>query len=193
MRFDVVFGDERAKAEMALLGRHNVSNAMAAIAVGLKSGISLADCVRAVSNLRAPDRRGQVLRVKGTTILNDCYNSNPEALRSMIETLAGMPGKRRILVAGEMLELGAESERLHRESGRVAAESGIDLIIGVRGNAQYLVQGARESGAMALFVPSSVEAGEWLKDEIKEGDVVLLKGSRGVGLEEALHWMDDLS
>ena len=87
------------------------------------------------------------MRIGGATVINDCYNSNPEALKSMIATLASMPAKRRILVAGEMLELGPGATALHRECGKVAAESGIDLIVGVRGSAQYIVEAAREAGA----------------------------------------------
>jgi UDP-N-acetylmuramoyl-tripeptide--D-alanyl-D-alanine ligase len=104
----------------------------------------------------------------------------------MIATLAAMPAKRRILVAGEMLELGPDSVPSHRECGRVAAESGIDLVVGVRGNAQYIVEAAREAGALTIFLASPLEAGEWLKAELRAGDAILLKASRGVGLEQAL-------
>ena len=165
---------------------------MAAIAAGLEAGIPLAECALAAGRLRPPDKRGEVLRIGGATIINDCYNSNPEALKSMIATLASMPATRRILVAGEMLELGPESARLHRECGRVAAESGIDLIVGVRGNAQLIVDAAREAGALAIFLPSPQEAGEWLKEELRANDAVLLKASRGVGLEQALRLLPRL-
>jgi UDP-N-acetylmuramoyl-tripeptide--D-alanyl-D-alanine ligase len=85
-----------------------------------------------------------------------------------------------------MLELGPESVRLHRECGRVAAESGIDLVVGVRGNAQFIVEAAREAGALSIFLITPETAGEWLKAELRSGDAVLLKASRGVGLEKAL-------
>jgi UDP-N-acetylmuramoyl-tripeptide--D-alanyl-D-alanine ligase len=186
VRFQVTAGEEQATVTLALLGRHNIWNAMAAIAAGVEAGIPLADCAAAAGRLRPPDKRGEVLRIGEATIINDCYNSNPEALKSMITTLAAMPAKRRILVAGEMLELGPESAALHRECGRVAAENSIDLVIGVRGNAQYTVEAARDAGALALFVTSPLEAGEWLKAELRAGDAVLLKASRGVGLEQAL-------
>ena len=106
----------------------------------------------------------------------------------MIATLASMPAKRRILIAGEMLELGTRSGCIAcaSQQGSAAAESGIDLVVGVRGNAEYLVQAARQAGASALFVASPQEAGAWLKTELQEGDAVLLKASRGVGLEKAL-------
>jgi UDP-N-acetylmuramoyl-tripeptide--D-alanyl-D-alanine ligase len=186
MRFQVTAGETQATVILPLLGRHNVWNAMAAIAAGIEAGIPLAECATAAGRLRPPDKRGEVLRIGDATVINDCYNSNPEALKSMILTLAAMPAKRRILVAGEMLELGPESISLHRECGRVAAEAGIDLVVGVRGNAQHLVEGAREAGALAIFLPMPLEAGEWLKAELRPGDAALLKASRGVGLEQAL-------
>jgi UDP-N-acetylmuramoyl-tripeptide--D-alanyl-D-alanine ligase len=186
MRFRVTAGETQATVTLPLLGRHNIWNAMAAIAAGFEAGIPLAECAAAAGRLRPPDKRGEVLRIGDATVINDCYNSNPEALKSMISTLAAMPAKRRILVAGEMLELGPESISLHRECGRVAAEAGIDLVVGVRGNAQHIVEGAREAGALALFLPLPLEAGEWLKAELRPGDAALLKASRGVGLEQAL-------
>jgi UDP-N-acetylmuramoyl-tripeptide--D-alanyl-D-alanine ligase len=186
VRFQVNAGDQQATVTLELLGRHNICNALAAIAAGVEAGIPLADCAAAVGRLRAPDKRGEVLRIGGATVINDCYNSNPEALKSMIATLASMTAERRILVAGEMLELGMESIPLHRECGREAAAKGIDLIVGVRGNAQHLVDAARDGGALAIFLPSVQEAGDWLKAELRPGDAVLLKASRGVGLEQAL-------
>jgi UDP-N-acetylmuramoyl-tripeptide--D-alanyl-D-alanine ligase len=188
-RFQVTAGEEQVTVTLALLGRHNIWNAMAAIAVGFEAGIPLAECAAAAARLRPPDKRGEVLLIGGATVINDCYNSNPEALKSMIATLASMPAKRRILVAGEMLELGPGAVGLHRECGKAAAESGIDLVVGVRGNAQYLVEAAREAGALAFFLASPLEAGEWLKAELRSGDAVLLKASRGVGLEQALHFL----
>lgn len=190
-RFEIRAGGKEAAGITTLVGRHNVANALAAIAVGLEAGISLEESIAAVERLKPPDKRGEILHVSGATIINDCYNSNPEALKSMIASLASMAAQRRILVAGEMLELGPESPRLHRECGEAAAASGIDLVLGVRGNAKYIVEGARQQGALALFVPTAEAAGEWLKAELRDGDAVLLKGSRGVGLERALHGIED--
>ncbi len=187
LRFELTFHEQRTMVGMKLLGRHNILNALSAVAVGVEAGISLEECAAAAGRLSAPDKRGELILIGGATIINDCYNSNPEALKSMIATLAAMPAKRRILVAGEMLELGPDAARLHRECGQAAAEQGIDLTIGVRGYAQQIVEGARRAGGLAMFVASPLEAGEWLKGELREGDAVLLKASRGVGLEQALN------
>jgi UDP-N-acetylmuramoyl-tripeptide--D-alanyl-D-alanine ligase len=195
MEFRVVAAGLSAKVRLALLGRHNVANALAAIAVGLEAGIPLEECAQAIGRLTAGEKRGTVLELRGATVINDCYNSNPEALQSMIRTLAAAPARRRILVAGEMLELGPTSAELHAACGRAAAEAGIDIVLGVRGQAAALVEGAREGAGKArsrnavteaIFVASPAEAGAWLKEHLRAGDAVLLKASRGVRLEGAL-------
>lgn len=191
VRFEVAVGERKASVQLSLLGFHNVSNITAAIAAGLEAGIPLEECVAAAGRLRPPEKRGEVLEVGGATILNDCYNSNPEALKSMIATLASFPAKRRILIAGEMLELGPESARFHRECGLAAAQHGIDLVVGVRGNGLIIAESARMAGTPSIFFASPDEAGDWLKDELREGDAILLKASRGVRLERALRWIDE--
>jgi len=179
-------GELSGEVSLALLGMHNVANALAAITVGLEAGIPLARCVAAVAALTADDKRGQISHWHGASVINDCYNSNPEALQSMIRTLAAMPAERRILVAGEMLELGPRAAELHRECGRATAELGIHVVIGVRGLAQHIVEAASAAGLQTLFVETPQAAGEWLKANLRAGDAVLLKASRGVRLEQAL-------
>jgi UDP-N-acetylmuramoyl-tripeptide--D-alanyl-D-alanine ligase len=104
----------------------------------------------------------------------------------MVDTLASMPARRRILLAGEMLELGPTAEALHRECGQHAAEKRIDVVIGVRGLAKAVAEAACGSGVQAQFMETPEEAGEWLARELRAGDAVLLKASRGVKLERAL-------
>jgi UDP-N-acetylmuramoyl-tripeptide--D-alanyl-D-alanine ligase len=170
-----------------LLGVHNASNAMAGLAVALEAGVDLDAAVAAIASLTAGDKRGQVIEIAGATILNDSYNSNPEALRSMIRTLAARPAAgRRILVAGEMLELGEHGPALHAECGRAAAEAGLDLVAGVQGNAKHLAAAACAGGVASLFLPDAEAAGRWLVQNLQPGDVVLVKGSRGVHLERVI-------
>ncbi len=184
--FDVVIGGVREHAKLPLVGEHNVLNALAAVAVGLERGLKLAEAVGALATLAAADKRGQVLQVGNITVINDCYNSNPKALEAMVDALATMTAKRRIVVAGEMLELGPAGEEMHRRAGEHIAEKKIDVLVGVRGLAQASVEGARQAGAQAEFLATPEEAGEWLAREARAGDVVLLKASRGVKLEKAL-------
>jgi UDP-N-acetylmuramoyl-tripeptide--D-alanyl-D-alanine ligase len=179
-------GEREGTLTLRLLGAHNAANALAGLAVALEAGVELDDAVAALEKLAAGDRRGQVIEIGGATILNDSYNSNPEALRSMIRTLAARTASRRILIAGEMLELGEQGSALHADCGRSAAEAGLDLVVGVQGNAVHLAAAACMGGAGSLFLPDAEAAGQWLKENLRPGDVVLIKGSRGVHLERAI-------
>jgi UDP-N-acetylmuramoyl-tripeptide--D-alanyl-D-alanine ligase len=192
--FTVTARGERASVQLHLLGRHNVYNALAAIAVGLESGMTLAECASALNDLRAGDKRGEVFEWHGANLINDSYNSNPRALDAMVDALLAMPVThegRHIVVAGEMLELGPEGEALHRACGQRMAERGVDVVVGVRGLAAELVEGAAQRGTEAVFVATPEEAGAWLQANLRAGDVVLLKASRGVKLERALASLAD--
>jgi UDP-N-acetylmuramoyl-tripeptide--D-alanyl-D-alanine ligase len=171
---------------LRLIGAHNAHNAMAGMAVAREAGVDEESAEAALASLTAGDKRGQTLEISGATILNDSYNSNPEALRSMIRTLAARPAVRRILIAGEMLELGEQGRQLHATCGKVAADAGLDVVVGVRGNAQHLAAAACWGGVASLFLPDAETAGQWLADNLRQGDVVLVKGSRGVHLERAI-------
>jgi UDP-N-acetylmuramoyl-tripeptide--D-alanyl-D-alanine ligase len=179
-------GERQGQLNLNLLGAHNAANALAGLAVALEAGVDLDAAVAALETLTAGDKRGEVVEICGATILNDSYNSNPEALRSMIRTLASRPARRRILVAGEMLEQGEYGPGLHAACGRAAAEAGLDLVVGVHGNAEHLAAAACAGGVSSLFLPDAEAAAHWLVQNLREGDVVLVKGSRGVHLERAI-------
>jgi len=191
MRFDVVVAGDREPVQLRLLGRHNVLNALASIAVGLNSGMSLKTCATALRGLEPGDKRGEVLRWHGVTLINDSYNSNPRALDAMVDALMAMPGERHIVIAGEMLELGPDATALHAACGQRMAERGVSFVLGVRGSAADMVDAARTGGVDALFVATPEEAGKWMAASLRAGDVVLLKASRGVRLEHALKSLGD--
>jgi UDP-N-acetylmuramoyl-tripeptide--D-alanyl-D-alanine ligase len=185
-RFDLICQGLRQTVRSPLLGTHNVYNVLAAAAVALEHGVTPSEIAAILPLLEPGDKRGQVVQVGNITVLNDCYNSSPKALMAAVDTLAAMPARRRIVVAGEMLELGAPGEQLHRESGRYIAGKNVDFLLGVRGLAMPMIEAALAAGLKAKFVATPEEAGDWLARETREGDVVLLKGSRGVKLEKAL-------
>ena len=176
---------------LPLLGQHNVSNAVAAIAVGIGHEIPWSDVRSAIAGIRPEKKRGEVVRFsEGFDVIDDSYNSNPKALTEMIRFVGKLEGySRKIIVAGEMLELGASSAELHRDCGREAARAGAALIVGVQGEARSVLEGAREAGVEGerlKFASNSAEAGELLARTVRSGDVVLIKGSRGVKLEQVL-------
>jgi UDP-N-acetylmuramoyl-tripeptide--D-alanyl-D-alanine ligase len=177
--------------ELALPGRHNVENALAALAVAEAFEIPSPDLVQALYNFQPLARRTELLRLAGNVIvIDDSYNSNPRAMEQMLDTLAAWPDAvRRIVVAGEMLELGPESPELHRRIGRFSAERGVDLLIAVAGDAHCFVEGAVAAGMppqQAHFFAGAEEAGRFCRDGIRPGDVILVKGSRAVHLERAV-------
>ncbi len=189
-RFILTTPSGRAPVEFPLNGRHNILNALAAAAVGHVFEMTPAMIATSLASVEPPPQRGEILRfAKGFTVINDSYNSNPAALISMVQTLVDGAGtaKRRIVVAGEMLELGDNAHSIHRQTGETLATMGIDVLIGVRGLAEDLVRGAATQHLREThFTTDSDAAGELLAAEIREGDVVLVKGSRGVRTEKVV-------
>jgi UDP-N-acetylmuramoyl-tripeptide--D-alanyl-D-alanine ligase len=189
-RFELTWKGEKASVKLPLNGKHNVLNALAASAVGLTFGMSLSDVGDALSSVEAPPQRGVIHKFsQGFIVIDDSYNSNPAALLSMIDTMSevGREAARKIVVAGEMLELGPEEVAIHRSIGSRIGASGIDILVGVRGMARDLVFGAGESGIPeAYFAEDSEAAAELLAEIIRQGDIVLVKGSRGVRTERVV-------
>jgi UDP-N-acetylmuramoyl-tripeptide--D-alanyl-D-alanine ligase len=190
--FVVVENGKRALLELALPGRHVVSNALAALAAASVWGIGAAEAQAVFRSLHAPAMRGELLSFSnGAALINDSYNSSPAALHAMIRVLAATPNyRRRILAAGEMRELGSTSPELHREAGRVAAETGkIDWVIGVEGNAAQIVEGAIAAGLpreQTRIFASVDDAAKFLADFVAPADLLLVKGSRGVKMERVV-------
>jgi UDP-N-acetylmuramoyl-tripeptide--D-alanyl-D-alanine ligase len=177
---------------LPLLGQHNVTNALAAIAVGVSHGLTWNDVRDAIAAMKPEKKRGEVVKFpQGFVVIDDSYNSNPKALTEMIRFLGRLQGySRKIVVAGEMLELGSASAELHRECGKEAAGAGVSIVIGVQGDAKAILAGARDGGIAAehlKFASDSTEAGRLLSEVVESGDVVILKGSRGVKLEQVLN------
>lgn len=189
-RFKVKTPTGEAEVMFPLNGRHNIMNALAAAAVGHVFGMSADEIAKALSTVAPPPQRGEVIRFKeGFTVINDTYNSNPDALVSMVATLVdgGSGTKRRIVVAGAMRELGANEAQMHFETGQKIAAFGIDKLYGVEGLAQKMIEGARSAGLTEThFYENSTVAGEQFVGEVREGDVILVKGSRGVRTEKVI-------
>jgi UDP-N-acetylmuramoyl-tripeptide--D-alanyl-D-alanine ligase len=173
----------------ALHGRHSVSNILAGLAAAQIYGIGAEKLVDAVQDLQPGKMRGERLEHRGILVYNDCYNSNPDAAKAMLDVLRDTPAKRRIAVLGEMLELGRWAETLHRDVGDYAARQGIDVLVGIRGAAWSLVDAAKLAGlsaGAALFFDDPADAGRAVREIARAGDAILFKGSRGVHVEGAL-------
>jgi UDP-N-acetylmuramoyl-tripeptide--D-alanyl-D-alanine ligase len=189
-RFTAERGTEAVEVETVLRGRHNVYNLLAGLAAASALELPFAEAARALGRLEPARHRGERLDLgRGFLLIDETYNSSPRALRSALDALSEEKASRRIAVLGDMLELGPRAEALHREAGRDAACLGIDRLLGVGELARYLVEGAREGGLpeeSLAWVSRSEEAGSRLVRELRAGDVVLLKASRGIALERAI-------
>ena len=187
-RFRLLFDGVEYRAVIPLAGHHYVMNLLPAVALAIHYHIPMDQVIAGLGHLRQASMRGQIQHAgRGFTLIDDSYNSNPQALNQMIEILSNVPGfDRKILVAGEMLELGKEAPSLHRGCGAWAARCGVDLIVAVRGNAENIARGALSAGLPAdrvRFFHDVQSAAEFLVHFLQAGDLVLVKASRGVRLD----------
>ena len=182
----------RGSLSTRLIGAGQVANVVAAIAVALLFEVPLEAMLRAAAGFAPPPRRGEVVRLaQKVTVVDDSYNSNPAALAQALQSLGRDRGhRRRIAVLGEMLELGARAPSLHRSCGRLAAEAGFDLLVAVGGPAAgALAEGARAAGLGAdstITCGTSEEAAVLTAELVRAGDLVLVKGSRGVRVDRVV-------
>jgi UDP-N-acetylmuramoyl-tripeptide--D-alanyl-D-alanine ligase len=170
-----------------LLGRHTACNALAAIAVARKLGLREDEVVEHLGRAHGAEMRLQLKRANGLTVLNDAYNANPNSMRAALETLAALPARgRKIAVLGDMLELGAATERYHREIGEYAASCGLDQLVCVgewgRTIADAAVAAGQPKATVTRYRDSATTARD-IRHHLRENDLVLLKASRGVRLE----------
>ena len=185
----------QASAQLPMTGRHNLMNALAAAAVATCFGIGPEEIAAALRTAVPPRMRGEVLEfAAGFTVVDDSYNSNPRSLLSMIRAIAntGENVRRRLVLAGEMLELGPQEVEMHRGAGREIAQAGIDVLWGIRGLAREIVAGAREQGMESTrFFATSEDAASALSEEVRDGDLVLVKGSRSVNTDRIVKALRD--
>jgi UDP-N-acetylmuramoyl-tripeptide--D-alanyl-D-alanine ligase len=177
--------------QVPLVGRANLANALCAAAVATHMGVSLDEIAERTSTLKAAPRRGEVIRLaSGITIVDDSYNSSPGALAHALGVIGGESASRRAAVLGEMLELGDHSLRLHEEAGRRVASAGLDYVVTVGGaSAAAMATSAIAAGMSAsrvTHVPTSADAADVIVGWLDRGDVVLIKGSRGIRTDVAV-------
>jgi UDP-N-acetylmuramoyl-tripeptide--D-alanyl-D-alanine ligase len=186
-RFVLEAGGESAEVLLPLHGLYNVENCLAAAAAARAIGVPLAEIAAAAAEVQPAAMRGVVHRLPGgVTLIDDSYNSNPDALARALESASLLPAQRRLAVLGDMLELGPEGPEFHREAGRKAAELGFSPIVGVGELARELVAGAEEVDVETDWFEDAESAAAWMPEELRAGDLLLVKGSRGVGLDRVV-------
>jgi len=178
----LVFGEE---VKIPIEGRHNMYNALAAIAVGREYGISVKDAAQSIAQFKTDQRRQNTVDVGGVSVICDYYNANPQSMAAALELLCGGEAKRRIAVLGDMLELGDFSRQCHAQIGEKAAQTGVDMIFAYGEMAETLVNAAKQAGIdKATAYSDKKQLAAELTATLEKGDKVLIKGSRGMKMEE---------
>jgi UDP-N-acetylmuramoyl-tripeptide--D-alanyl-D-alanine ligase len=188
-RFTLRTPGGEAPVDLPVQGQHQVDNFLAAAAIGSAVGVGASECAAAAADLHPAAHRGELSRhSSGALLYDDAYNANPSSVKAALETLEFLPGTRRIAVLGDMLELGPDEERWHREAGaQVIGRADVLVCVGPR--ARWIGEGAIRAGfpaASVSYVGSSEEAAQALRDLLSAGDAVLFKASRGIGLDRAV-------
>jgi UDP-N-acetylmuramoyl-tripeptide--D-alanyl-D-alanine ligase len=183
-------GGRSVPVRLRTVGRHNVYNALAAAAAALATGLPLDTVKVGLEEFRPVAMRSELREMNGRTILADYYNANPASVKAALETLASLKsGGRAIAVLGDMLELGPAAAALHREIGQAAAQLGIDLLIGVGPLGRYIAEGAIAAGmprGRVFEAETTTQGAAFLREQSRPGDMVLVKGSRGMKMETVL-------
>ena len=186
--FTILEGAHRCRAQLPVPGLHMVQNALLAVAAGRVFGLSLEECAEGLASAPLTKARLQIKNINGVQFVDDSYNANPESMKAALRTLIELDAEgQRIAVLGEMGELGAESEKGHREVGEAAATLGVDRLITIGERAASIAEAAKHAGlADAVAVPDSSAAAELLAEVSHPGDLVLVKGSRTARTEQVI-------
>lgn len=185
--FTLSFRGKEYDFEIPMLGRHNVSNALAAIAAGYAVGLSVPEVQRGFSTLTTTKMRFEVIRRDGLTIINDAYNASPASMRVAIKTTSEIYNGKLIAVLGDMLELGDISERVHREIGAFLAENKFDTLITLGELGRFIAAGAREAGLKNIYsFDTHEDAAKKILELVRDGDTILFKASHVMHMEKII-------
>lgn len=204
--FEIGYKGERQEFKLPLPGRHNAHNAILAVAAGIQCGVSLKDAARGLKSLSSTSRRLVIEQVGAYKLIDDSYNSSPDSIAAGVDVLKHVAGQRKVAILADILELGEQSEELHRLAGKFAVKGGAQLLIACGPEAKYMAEGAKdwlkeqeEAGtpinAEVLYFAEREELQEQLKDLLVDGDVVLVKGSNGMKMslvaEQIRSWNEE--
>ncbi len=190
VEFDITVEGRDYTVKVPAPGMHNIYNALAAVAAGCELGVPMEDLLQGISRFVPGKMRMNIIKANGLTVINDAYNSSPQSVKAALDVLEELEAGRRVVVLGDMLELGEWSAQAHLETGRQAAGMKLDYIVTSGTCASDIVKGAAEAGfpaeRLAAF-PDNASTLEYLTKIVQKGDAILVKGSRGMKMEEIVH------
>lgn len=185
--FDCTFKGQSYSFVLPIVGRHNVYNVLAALAVGFTLGLSAVEMQKGLTGFAATKMRFEIQQVGLYQVINDAYNASPMSMKAALETLAEVAARRKIAVLGDMLELGSVSVAAHKNIGKLVADQKIDALITFGDMAAHIAQEARTAGVQLVYTcKSHAEAGIALKEILQPEDTILFKGSRGMQMEKII-------
>ena len=185
--FIVNYKGNNFEFEIPMLGKHNVSNALAAISAGIAVGLNCAEIKNGLVKLAKTKMRFEIIERNGLHIINDAYNASPASMRAAIKTTADIASGRKIAVLGDMLELGEISERAHYSIGNELVKNKFDILITFGNLGKFIAKGAQDFGLKTIFsTDTHEEAAEHLRKLLTDGDTILFKGSRGMQMEKII-------
>ena len=168
------------------MGRHNVANALAAYCAATRLGCDAKRVIHGLSNFEQTGRRQKVVDSEGVTVIEDCYNANPDSMKAALAMFKDFPCKRRFALLGDMLELGTASEEGHRSTGAWAADAGVDQLIAYGPCSAAMAEAAKAHGVATVHCQTAAEVLQYLRQFVRPGDAVLAKASHAMGLEQLL-------
>lgn len=174
-------------------GLHNAANAALAIGAAACLGITPEEAQRGLARFAHGEKRQHIIEKGGIKIIDDTYNASPDSMRAAIKVLAAIEGTRKLAVLGDMFELGERAEEYHRQIGEYASQAGIDVVISVGKNASHISRGAREGGIKAIHFETKDNLAGVLTQWIRSGDAILVKGSRGMAMEEIVELLERIA
>ena len=187
--FSVVFGDNTQKVKLPTVGIHNVYDALSAFTVGLELKIEPEKIAQALSEYEPSGMRQRIKNINGIKVIEDCYNASPDSQRAALNALKSVKSERKIAVLGDMLELGDYSKQAHCDIGKYAAEKQIDMLFTFGEESKNITETAQKLGMDAFAFTDKTVLFNALKGELKKGDAVLFKASRGMKLEEVIEML----
>ncbi len=197
LEFQISYKNQLYDFRLKVHGEHNVSNALLAISVGIHLGVSIEKIKKGIEEYSGSKMRLNLISgVNNTMILNDCYNASPDSMEAALKVLKKTKSKRKIAVLGDMFEMGQYSEKAHKDVGRILKDNNVDILITIGKDSVFIGEGAVESGFTMKNVFSCEKNGDvisLLNTIIKDMDVILIKGSRGMKMEEIVQSLQERS
>ena len=185
VKFTLEYRERATRIHLPAPGRHNAVNAALAIAAGLEAGVSAEEAAEGLKALELTDKRLSVKGKNGIKVIDDTYNASPASMKAAIDVLMSAKGLRKVAILGDMFEQGKESRRYHTEVGEYASDKSVDMLIAIGNDAEYIKEGALKgmNAGSVKYYKTKKEFLKEIKNIIKSGDVVLVKGSRGMAMD----------